>query len=190
MDALVRPIEQALQPVFKGLPALPEGARKFLVQIWPVLALIFGLLQLFAVYSLWQLGHTANTLIYDLNQYSVALGNDPVTPTLGVFYYLGLGVLVIDAIILLLAVAPLNGRRKKGWDLLLIGSTLNLVYGIVILFDAYGGFGSLLGTLIGSAVSFYLLFQIRDYYTGAKSAATTSKPTRGTTSSSDSEPKA
>lgn len=179
MHGIVKPIEQALMPVFKGLPSLPEGARKFLVKIWPILALVFGLLQLLGAWGLWQLGHTTNTLIYDINQYSVAVGDGAVAPTLGVFYYLGLAVLVIDAIILLLAVAPLNARQKKGWDLLLLGTTLNLVYGIVLLFDAYGGVSSLFGSLLGSAIGYYLLFQIREYYTGAKTAQSTS--TRPTT---------
>ena len=193
MDALVKPIEQALLPLFKGLPSLPEGARKTLVKIWPILALIGGLVQLWAAYALWDLGHRANVLIDYANQLSIAAGSGPVTPTLGFFYYLGLAVLVVDAVILLLAVAPLSAHKKKGWDFLLLGAALNLVYGIVILFDSYyGGFGSLVGTLIGSAIGFYLLFQVRDYYTGAKSASTTtsSPTTTPRASTPPSEPKA
>lgn len=179
MNAIVKPIEQALLPLFKGFPSLPEGARKTLVKIWPVLAMVFGILQLLAAYGLWNLGHSANQLVNYANEWSVATGNGVVTPTLGIFYYLGLAVLVIDAVILLLAAAPLNARQKKGWDLLLLGSVLNLVYGVVILFDSYyGGVGSLLSTLVGSVIGFYLLFQVRDYYTGAKSAtaSTGAKP--------------
>lgn len=179
MNALVKPVEEALLPIFKGLPSLPEGARKVLVKIWPILALVFGILQVLAVWSLWNLGHTANELVNYANQLSIAAGNGPVTPELGLFYYLGLAVLVIDAVILLLAVAPLSAHQKKGWDLLFLGAELNLVYGLVILFDSYyGGMSSLFSTLIGSAIGFYLLFQVRDYYTGAKSveAKASSKP--------------
>ena len=179
MNALVKPVEEALLPIFKGLPSLPEGGRKVLVKIWPVLALIFGVLQLLAAWSLWGLGHTANELVSYANQLSIAAGNGPVTQDLGLFYYLGLAVLVVDAVILLMAVAPLNAHQKKGWDLLFLGAELNLVYGIVILFDSYyGGVGSLFSTLLGSAIGFYLLFQVRDYYTGAKKVETTtaSKP--------------
>lgn len=192
MDAVVKPIEQALLPLFKGLPSLPEGVRKTLVKIWPILALIGGLVQLWAAYALWDLGHRANVLIDYANQLSIASGSGPVTPTLGFFYYLGLAVLVVDAVILLLAVAPLNSHKKKGWDLLLLGAALNLVYGLVIMFDSYyGGFGSLLSTLVGSAIGFYLLFQVRDYYTGTKSAAVTSTTkTTPPASTPPSEPRA
>ena len=186
MNAFVKPVEEALLPLFKGLPSLPEGGRKVLVKIWPILALVFGILQLLAAWSLWNIGHTANELVNYANQLSIATGGGAVTPELGVFYYLGLAVVIVDAIILLLAVAPLSAHQKKGWDLLFLGAELNLLYGLVILFDSYyGGFGNLLSTLIGSAIGFYLLFQVRDYYTGAKSATDTTKKSTTTTPPAD-----
>lgn len=179
MNALVKPVEEALLPLFKGLPSLPEGVRKVLVKIWPVLALVFGIFQLLAIWSLWSLGHTANEFVSYANQLSIAAGNGAITPELGFFYYLGLAVLVIDAVILLMAVMPLYAHQKKGWDLLFLGAELNLLYGLVILFDSYyGGVGSLFSTLVGSAIGFYLLFQVRDYYTGTKKVeqTTANKP--------------
>lgn len=188
MNAFVKPVEEALLPIFKGLPSLPEGGRKLLVKLWPVLALVFGILQLLAVWTLWNLGHTANGLMDYANQLSIAAGNGLVAqPELGVFYYLGLAVVIVDAAILLMAVMPLYNHQKKGWDLLFLGTELNLLYGLVILFDSYyGGFDSLLSTLIGSAIGFYLLFQVRDYYTGAKSVA--DNPKKSATPSSASKP--
>jgi hypothetical protein len=174
MNALVKPVEEALLPIFKGMPSLPESGRKVLVKIWPILALVFGVLQILAAWSLWNIGHTSNELVNYANQLSIATGGGSIAPELGVFYYLGLAVVVVDAVILLMAVAPLRAHQKKGWDLLFLGAELNLLYGLVILFDSYyGGFSSLLSTLIGSAIGFYLLFQVRDYYTGAKSATET-----------------
>ncbi len=168
MDAIVKPFEQLLAPLFKSLPSLPENGKKALVKYWPILALIFGVLQALAVLALWQLGHAVNAYL------SVAIAYGSVAPTLGFFYYLGMAVLVVDAIILLMAYAPLKVHSKKGWDLLFFGSLLNLLYGILIVFDgAYGGLDKLLGSLLGSAIAFYLLFQVRDYYTGK---AKTAKP--------------
>ncbi len=188
MDGFIRPLEQALLPLFKGLPSLPESAKKTLVKIWPVLALIFGIIQLWAVYVLWNLGHSTNVAVDYANQLSIAAGTGTIVSSLGFFYYLGLGVLVIDAVILLLAVSPLNARRKNGWDLLFLGATLNLVYGLVILFDSYyGGFGNLVSSLIGSAIAYYFLFQVRDSYTGTRSATTATKPAASTTT--DTTPK-
>jgi hypothetical protein len=173
MEKIVKPLEQALLPFFKGLPALPENGRKTLVKIWPILALVFGIIQLWSAYSLWNLGHTANQLVNYVNEMSIAAGNGMVTPQLGFFYYLGLVVMIAGGIILLMAAKPLSERTKFGWDLLLLGSALNLAYGIVMLFDTYyGGFGNLLSTVIASGIAFYLLFQVRDHYTGAKAAST------------------
>ncbi len=174
MDALVKPIEQLLGPLFRGLPSIPENSKRALVKYWPYLALIFGILQLFAVWGLWQLGHTTNALINYANDLSIAAGNGSVTPALGVFYYMGVISLAVDAIILLLAFGPLRAYSKKGWDLLVLGGVLNLLYGVLITFDSRygGGFGDLLWALVASAVAFYFLFQVRDYYTGVKSIAT------------------
>jgi hypothetical protein len=41
---------------------------------------------------------------------------------------------------------------------------VNVAYGVVMLFTNYGGIGTLLSTLIGSAIGLYLLFQIRSSY--------------------------
>ncbi len=41
---------------------------------------------------------------------------------------------------------------------------VNVIYGIFILFTDYGGLGSLIGAVIGSAIGLYLLFQIRGNY--------------------------
>jgi hypothetical protein len=168
METIVKPLEQMLLPLFKSLPSLPENVKNALVKFWPWMALIFGVLQLFAVVGLWNLGHTVNTLVDIYAAAGIAKPNN-----LGLFYYLGLGSLVIDAVLLLLAVAPLNAHKKSGWDLLFLGALLNLVYGVVIVFDSYyGGFGNLLGSLFGSAIAFYFLFQVRDYYTGIKTVTT------------------
>jgi hypothetical protein len=159
MDSIVKPIEQLLLPIFKGLPALPENGKKALVRYWPILALVFGILQIFAVFALWNLGHTVSAYLSVVSAYGATH-----MPSLGLFYYLGIAVLALDALILLVAYAPLKARSKKGWDLLFLGSILNLLYGVVIMLDsAYGGFDRLLGSLLGSAITFYLLFQVRDY---------------------------
>jgi hypothetical protein len=152
MDSIVKPIEQALLPIFKGLPALPENGKKALVRYWPILALVFGVLQIFAVLALWNLGHTVSAYLSVVSAYGATH-----MPSLGFFYYFGLAVLAIDAVILLVAYSPLKARSKKGWDLLFLGALINLVY----------GFDKLLGSLVGSAIAFYFLFQVRDYYTGA-----------------------
>ena len=168
MDAIVKPIENALAPIFKELPALPPNVKKALVKYWPIIALVLGVLQLVAVLSLWNLGHAATNVA---NQIYMAAGASPIAPALSAFYYLGLGSLLIDGLLLLMAYAPLKARLKRGWDLLFLATLVNLLYGALLLFDGYyGGFMHLISALVGSAIAWYFLFQIRESYVGSASS--------------------
>lgn len=166
MDAIVKPLDAVLAPIFKSLPPLPEGARNAIAKIWPWAALILGVMQLFAVYGLWQAGHIASAWIDYANELSAVAGQ-PVTYSLGIFYWIGIATLALDGVLLLCAVAPLMSAKKSGWNLLFLSAILNLVYGIIIVFDGYyGNFSNLIGSLIGSAIVFYFLYQVRDHYLG------------------------
>ncbi|HSX28747.1 MAG TPA: hypothetical protein VLF60_04850 [Candidatus Saccharimonadales bacterium] len=183
MNPLLAKVESVLAPVFKGLPPLPKNAKETLVKIWPALALIFGLLQLFAAWGLWHLGHTTNQLADYANQLAQAYGVQPTVHHLGLFYWIGLLTLAADGLILLAAYPGLKAKTKAGWNMLLLSALVNLAYGIFIVFDDnYGGFGKLISSLIGSAIGFYLIFQVRDFY-GARKAATSGKASSSTTSS-------
>jgi hypothetical protein len=162
-------LESKLGEFFKGVPNLPENARRSLADFYPWLALIFGVLQILAVMALWQLGHNVNELSDAILK--VYKGN--AVPSLGMFYWLSLAVLVIDAVILLMAFPQLRARRKKGWDLLFLATALNIVYGFVfMLVDNYygGNFGDFLRSVFFSVIGFYLLYQVRSYYAGSSSA--------------------
>ena len=138
--------------------------------MWPIVALIFGILQLIAVYELWHWGHRINqvaNLVSSLSQYT---GGVNLAVHLNVFYWLSLIVLAIDGVILLLAYPGLKAHQKSGWNLLFYASLLNLVYGVLSAFNNYGGAGSLALQVIVSAIVLYFLFQIRDQYRGAKPA--------------------
>lgn len=176
---MLKPLEDKLAEVFKAAPKLSDNVKKSLVNSWyPWVALIFGILQLLAVWSLWSVGHRANELVNYANDLSRAFGGGTVTPDLGLFYWVALIFLAADAVILLLAYPGLKAKTKAGWDWLFLGSVLNLGYGVVSVFvdDYYGGgIGRLFGALIGSVISFWLLFQVRDMYKGA-STKTTDKP--------------
>ncbi len=163
---VVKKLETQIGGLFKSAPPLSEKSKKSLVNAWPVIALIFGVIQLFAAWSLWGLTRYVDRL------------ND-VTNTLSMYYtgrvagltsfdktliYLALIVLVLDAAILLMAYPELKKKSKAGWDLLFIGSLINLAYAVVSIFIDDRGFTSFLFSLLGSAVGFYLLFQVKDHY--------------------------
>ena len=162
----VKKIEERLDRVFKDLPALPESSRETLASVWPWIALVFGVLQIFAAWALWNLVRVAETMI----GYSSLYVNypDALNGTDRIVIYLGIAVLLVDAVILLMAYPELKKRSRRGWDLLFLGALLNVFYSLVTLFIDGRGVGSFLFSLIGSAIGFYLLFQVRGKYGSVK----------------------
>ena len=165
MSSLLTALEKRLEPLFDSLPALPKEARRGLVTWWPALALLGAILQFVAAWGLWHAGHYVDRYVDYVNRLSRLYGTGQVVPHLGLAYWLMLMLLIADAVILLLASPQLKQRAKEGWNWLFLGAVINAGYGIIAAFDSvYGGAGHLLGSLLGSAVGFYLLFQVRSYY--------------------------
>ena len=163
-------LETKIGGLFKSAPPLPENAKKTLVNAWPWIALIFGILQLLAAWGLWNLtryvdsiSDLSNTVSMYYNQQSVGLSSMDK-----IFIYLALIVLVVDAVILLMAYPELKKKTKAGWDLLFLGSLINAAYAVVSLFIDGRGPSTFVFSLIGSAVGFYLLFQVKDHYSVKK----------------------
>lgn len=164
---LVHKAENALEEPFNSLPPLPKDARKGLAGIMPWLALLGGVLQLASAWWLYDWARVADSWVDAANRLSAAFGVAPVNAGLTVWVWIAIAVLAVSGALLLLAFPKLQKKAKAGWDLVFLGALINLVYGIVSLFvDGRGGFGSLLGALIGSAISFYLLFQVREFFGG------------------------
>ena len=167
---LVRKIEDKMSDWFKGLPPLPEGGREGLAKAFPWIALVFGILQLIAAWGLWNLTRTVDVLNTYVNTYYQATGtaaNVGISSTDKVVIYVGLIVLAVDAVILLMAFSPLSKRDRRGWDLLFLSALINLVYAVVSIFINGRGFVSFIFSLLGSALGFYLLFQVKSKYGGA-----------------------
>ncbi len=154
----VKTIETKLDNLFKGLPNLSDKSKEALAKAWPWIALVFGILQLFAAYGLSRLTSVVSTYA---TIYAVA---QPLSSLDKLIIYLGVLVLIVDGVILLMAYPHLKTRSRRGWDLLFLGSLVNVAYSVVELFISDRGFGSFIFSLIGSAVGFYLLFQVRDKY--------------------------
>jgi len=165
---LLNKLEAALAGIYKGAPKLSQNAKKTIVSIWPIAALVFGVLQLWAAWVLYDWGRSVNKVVDVFNSY---LGTDLGVRNLSVIYWISLVVLVIDAVLLLAAYRGLKARAKSGWNLLFYGALLNAVYGVFSAFNDYGGAGSLIIQLVVSAIVLYFLFAIRDQYSGARSSA-------------------
>lgn len=172
MEKTLGSLADKLEPIFKGLPALPKNAKEWFVKAWPYIAFIFGIIQVFAAWGLWRSGHVVNQFADYANRISQMYGGDQVVNSLGVFYWVALVVILVDAAIMFAAYPGLKAKKINGWNMLFLAACINLVYGVVVVFDStYGGFSKLFSTLIGSAIGFYLLFQVREYYLGKKVVA-------------------
>lgn len=169
MTSALQPLEDKLGDLYKSAPNLPENGRKGLVNFMPWLSLAVGLLSLFAAWGIWNSVHVADNLINYANNINAIYGAGPVvTNQWSVMLWVGLLTLLAEAVLYLLAFPALKAHKKMGWDLLFYGGLVNVVYGVAVFFTSYGGFGGLVGSLLGSVIGFYFLYQIRSYYTGAK----------------------
>ena len=165
----IKKIEEKLAALFKGLPDLKDGSREALVGAWPWIALVFGILQLFAAWALWGLVRAAESILGEYSRYYVNYP-EALSGAEKFVIYLGIVVLLVDAVILLMAYPELKKRARRGWELLFLGALLNVAYSFVSLFIHERGFGSFLFSLLGSAVGFYLLFQVRGKYGSVKAS--------------------
>lgn len=167
----VRGIENKLADLFKDLPALPKNAKKTIVEYWPYVVLVIGILQLAAAWSLWRFYDNANQLVGGLNSFISAYTNEAIGFSAfdKVVIFFSIAILAVQAVILLMAYGPLRARERKGWDLLFLVALSQVVYSVLAAFIDGRGFGSLVFGLIGAAIGFYFLFQIREFY-GAKAA--------------------
>jgi hypothetical protein len=162
------PLEKSLNEIFgeKAPYKIPKSGRETLVKIAPWLSLASGIFGIISALGLWRAAHRVNEVINSVNQFSAAFGA-PVqkAPTLGLFFWLSLVMLVVFALLALLAFPGLKAKKKTtGWNLMFFSSIASVLYGLVSLFYDGGGVSSFVGTLIGTAIGLYLLFQVRSHY--------------------------
>lgn len=128
-----------LEGVFKQAPHLPKNIQDVLVQIAPILALVFGILGLIAGVGV--------------------LGISPVGLLGGVeasFMLLASGAAAIaSSVLMLMAYPKLTKHLYGGWVLLFWAEVISAVSGLLSL-----SIGAVLGVIIG----FYLLFEIKGHY--------------------------
>jgi len=159
-------LQKELEKIFKQLPQLPDSSKETLVRVWPWIALVFGVIQIVATWALIKLLNTAESILLIGNSF---LGSRAGMSAFDKFtIYLGIIFLVVDAIILLLAYPELKKRSRKGWELIFLGSIINVVYSVISIFIISRGFSTFVFSLLGSAVGFYLLFQVRTKYSSDK----------------------
>lgn len=172
MKALENKLDELL--VKKAPFQLPDSGRKALASALPYLALIGGALSLLGAWGVYQLVSFTSTLAPYAYELNAAYGyNTGYTAVFGPMMWVSLLLLVVEAVLFFMAFAPLKARRKRGWDLVLWVSLLNVAYAVAYLV-AMPNLFSFIFSLIGSLISLYLLFQLRALYTSETSASSSS----------------
>lgn len=138
---------------------LPEGARKWIAENAWWLAAVVGVLTLIGAYQMWYLVNYS-ALSHDLR----AIGLQGAVVSGGLWWYILLGITVLEGVALLVAVPKLKAMQKAGWNLLFYLSLLGIALGIVSVLTPGYGVGSLIGAAIGVAISWTILMQIRDRF--------------------------
>ena len=162
--------EDRLGNVFKELPPLPEGFKKGLVRWLPIISLLVGIIMLASAWETWRWAHAVENLtVYTnalCNTYgaSCGIGSDRLT----LWVWVDLLALAVVAVLYILAYSGLRTRNKQGWQYLYYAVWVGVVQAVISLFTDYNGASRFVGGLIGAAIGFYLLFQIREFYTGRK----------------------
>ena len=135
-------LEKELEPIFLGkFPDFPEEVKEFLVKYGPYLMLIGALMGLLGILTALGIGTVAMAFV----PYSSA----PV-------FWLGIVLSALVLVMYLVAFTPLRDRRIQGWRILYYALLLNLLGSLIQL--------NILSLLIGGAIGFWVLFQIRSKY--------------------------
>jgi hypothetical protein len=138
-----------LEDTFKSLPKLPKGFTDFIVAITPWVSLIGGILLLVVIGILGLIGLLASFV-------AAAVG---VAPQYVVMMIVHLAIAILQGLIMLMAFKPTQDRKMAGWRLLGYSQLLSVISTILTL-----NVGDIISGLIGAAIGFYILFQIKHYY--------------------------
>ena len=159
-------LETKLGDLYKSAPALPKDTKKTIVEWWPVVALVLGVVQLWAAYALWHLYSISNRFIDYANSFYTYTGQHVgYSGSDKIVIFAGVLVVALSGVLMLMAYGPLKAHAKRGWDLLFLGVMLSVVYAVINIFIDGRGLGSFISNLIGVAIGLYFLYQIRDAYT-------------------------
>ncbi len=136
-------LEKFLEDLFKKLPPLPANVVDTIFKITPILALVFGILGV--LLSIAGLG-----VLSALAPFAMMGGVSPYG--LGIVATVGW---LISSVMMLVAFLGLKAGKKSGWDLLFWSEVVNAATAVI---------GISIGSVLGAAIAFYILFQIKPKY--------------------------
>ncbi len=137
-------LENKLEEIFgKKAPQIPAEIKELIVKYGPYLSLVLLVISLPAILAMLGLG----TLAVPFAFLGGAAGLSSIVSIL---------VAVAGVVLTIMALPGLFKREMRAWRLMFWSSLIS-AFGALVRFD-------LGGLIIGSAISWYILFQIKSYY--------------------------
>ena len=133
---------------------LPSKVTDIIVKIAPWVTLVVALLSLPAIFA-----------VFTISSYVGSVYSAYVMASVGPMYYVAIVVLAIQVVLMALSIAPLMKQKRSGWLLVFYSSTISVIYSALNSFSYGFNIGSLIMGLIAAAISYYVIFQVRSYYT-------------------------
>lgn len=129
---------------YSKLPSLPKQWVDTLVMITPWVALVFGILGVLALLA-------ALGVLTALSPFMLlGAGVGAATGSL-----IGTGLALVSSVLLLMAFPGTKARKMSGWTLLFWSEAVSVLSAVV---------SFSLGGVLGAAIGFYILFQIKNSY--------------------------
>lgn len=142
-----------MEDLLKSLPKLPDKINQILLFLVPIYAMLYGVVGFLGVVVL---GSAVLSTHIDLASLFSSINQRTGNPFGAISILLGL----VLGVILFISVPQLIKRQKLGWNLLLISEVIRFIAGLLFSFSSGLSFVEL-GI---SALSLYLILQLRSYY--------------------------
>jgi uncharacterized membrane protein YhaH (DUF805 family) len=158
----VNKVETRVADWYSKVPHLPVGFRQWLgTNIWWIM-LVVVILSAIGVLNILFFGALAALIV-------VGVGGPVGAALAGVASFLAvilIAATLTETIIAAIAIKPLKDMQKKGWSLLLLALLVAAGFTVLTFLFSFE-FSSLVMSVLWIAVSGYVLFEIRDQFSGA-----------------------
>lgn len=139
-NSVMKQLEDTLDVYFRQkLPALPANIKELLVNIAPWLVVVGLVLGSLGLLSLLGIG----------SYFRPFVGYSSVFNLATIFLII---ILILEA----LAIPGLRAKTKQGWRYIFYASLVAFAQNIIRV--------DVIGAILGAIISFYILFQVREYY--------------------------
>jgi hypothetical protein len=144
----IQGLVKSLDEAFVKAPKLPKGLVDFFVTIAPYMAMLGAVLSIIA-----------GPLMAIVSLVSILT----LSPMIMLSTVVSTVMLFVQAVILFMAFKPLQERAYKGWHLLFVSNLLSIVQTVLNLIFSMNASG-LVGSVIGTIIGLYVLFQMKPSY--------------------------